>query len=67
MSVHLQKTANRITKISPKVRLNVKCHENAATSTIHHILYTALFTIILAENININSDTQNKDINKLIN
>jgi len=31
------------------------------------LIYTALFAIILAENININSDTQNKDINKLIN
>jgi len=30
------------------------------------VLYTALFTRILAENININSNIQNKDINKLI-
>jgi len=36
-------------------------------SSIENDIYTALFTIILAENININSNIQNKDINKLIN
>jgi len=30
-------------------------------------LYTALFTIIQAENINRNSNTQNKNMNKLLN
>jgi len=39
----------------------------ASTAGKSRLLYTALFTIILAENININSDTQNKDINKLKN
>jgi len=36
-------------------------------TNVDRFLYTALFTIIMADNININSDTKNKDINKLIN